>query len=251
MGKHKDKKDKGSDQHYIDNDTHTLKKFNDMIKKAQGILVCDAACQAQRGRNNLRQKYLDAKQNYLTAPEQVEHTFKNYYVYEKGELAYNQEQEKILEKRANVIVQQFSQSFRENMTQSKVLMESYTSLLVNFQHVSDYLINLTKENAILRKKLDDLRADIITNDRKTYYEDQGIDSLYFYYRIFLGVYVLILLVFLGCMFFKQSHFTRGKQATILVFMILYLFLATPFFIWMIDSFKKIGEMLPKNVYKTL
>jgi hypothetical protein len=234
-----------------DNDTQTLQKFNDMIKIAQGILVCDDACQAEKGRNDLRRKYLDAKQNYLTAPEQVEHTFKNYYVYEKGELAYNEEQEKILERRANVIVRQFLQTYQQNMTQSKGLVEAYTSLLVNFQHVSDYLIKLTKENAILRKKLYDLRADTITNDRKTYYEDQGIESLYFYYRILLGIYLLILIVFLGCMFFKQSGFSLGKQIAILVFMILYIFLATPFFMWIIDSVKKIGETLPKNVYNSI
>jgi len=235
----------------IDNDTHTLKKFNDMIKKAQEIIVCDAKCRAEKSRNNLRKKYLDAKQNYLTAPEQVEHTFKNYYVYEKGELAYNDEQERILTRRANVIIQQFTRNFQENMTSSKILLESYTSLLVNFQHVNDYFSKLNKENAILKKKLYDLRADIITNDRKSYYEDQGVESLYFYYRLFLGIYILMIIVFLGCMFFKHSDFSRGKQIAILVFMILYIFLATPFFMWVIDSLKKISETLPKNVYNSV
>jgi uncharacterized Tic20 family protein len=91
----------------------------------------------------------------------------------------------------------------------------------------------------------------LTNDRKSYYEDQGVESLYFYYRLFLGIYILMIIVFLGCMFFKHSDFSRGKQIAILVFMILYIFLATPFFMWVIDSLKKISETLPKNVYNSV
>lgn len=239
------------EKHYIDNDTHTLRKFNDMIKKAQGILVCDAKCQAEKSRNTLREKYLAATQNYLTAPEQVEQTFKNYYVYEKGELAYNEEFEKNLEKRANVIIQQFSQTFQENISNSKVLLESYTSLLMNFQHVSDYNGELTKENASLRKKLADLKGDIVTNDRKSYYEDQGILSLGFYYNLFLFIYIAVILAFIVCMFFKHTELSRGKQIAILVLMILYIFIGAPILGWIVDSIKQIGNMLPKNIYKTL
>jgi hypothetical protein len=237
-------------KHYIDNDTHTLQKFNDMIKKAQGILVCDSKCQAEKSRNTLRQKYLEATHNYLTAPEQVEQTFKNYYVYEKGELAFNEEQEKILEKRANIIIQQFAQTFQENISNSKVLLASYASLLVNLQHVSDYNGELSKENGYLLKKLTDLRADIVTNDRKSYYEDQGILNLGFYYLLFLILYFCVILAFIICMFFKHSEFSRGKQISILVLMILYIFLGAPILTWIVGLFKKIGDMLPKNIYNS-
>jgi hypothetical protein len=234
-----------------DSDSNTLSQFNDLIQQSRDILVCDANCQAEKGRDNLRQKYLEAKNNYLTAPEQVENTYKNYYVYEKGELAYNEEYDKILAQRADVIIKQFSNNFQDNVNKSKILLESYTSVLVNFQHVSEYYKQISEKNALLKKKLYDLKADITTNDRKSYYEDQGIESLNFYYYILLGIYLLILVVFIACMFLKASDFSLGKRMVILIFMFLYLFIAFPTVTFFISLFKKIGEMIPKNVYNSI
>lgn len=232
-------------------DGDTLAKFNDMIQKAQGILTCDSKCQKEKDKNNLRHKYLEAKQNYFNGPEQIEHTFKNYYIYENGELAYNEEHQQIIERKAKAIINQYMQSFQENMDNSKILLGSYTSLLVNYQNVNDYYNELGKENALLKKKLVDMKADIITNDRKTYYEDQGIESLNYYYFIFMIIYIAILLAYVVCMIFKPSESSFGKKIAILVFLVLYFFFATPLFLMIIGLFKKISEMLPKNVYKTL
>ena len=232
-------------------DGHTLAKFNEMIKKAQGILTCGPKCQKEKGKNNLREKYLEAKQNYFNGPEQIEHTFKNYYVYENGEQAYNEEHQQIVERKAAAIIQQYVQSFQENIDNSKILLESYTALLINYQNVSDYYNELMNENAGLKKKLKDMQADIVTNDRKTYYEDQGIESLNFYSFIFMIIYIAILLGYVVCMMFKPSDFSFGKKIAILVFLILYFFFATPLFLFIIDFLKKVSEMLPKNIYKSL
>ena len=235
---------------YLNNDTHTLANFNDMINKAQSILNNSSNNQNNQG-NNYKKKYLEAAHNYLTGPEQIEQAFKNYYVYEKGELAYNQEYESVLNKRADVIIQQFLQSFNENISNSKILLESYTSLLLNYQNVNDYYSNLNKENQVLKKKLKDMKADIVTNDRKTYYEDQGIDSLNYYYYILLIIYIASLFAFIICMFIKPSSVPKVAQICILVFLIAYIFVGVPFFVFVVNIFKKINSMLPKNVYPSL
>jgi hypothetical protein len=165
-------------QDYISNDTHTLDRYNDMITKANRILFSKTINAKENKRNQLKEKYLEAKMNYLTAPEQVDHTFKNYYVYEKGELAYNEEHEKILAKRVAVIVKTYMDSFRESMINAKTLLASYTSLLVNYQNVVDYESQLSKENEIFKKKLVETKSDILTNDRKTYYENQNKTDQY-------------------------------------------------------------------------
>jgi hypothetical protein len=255
MGKKDDKKDKKNKKDdsdsYLGNDTHTLSKFNDMIKKAQGILTHASKKTPEQEENHLRKKYLEATHNYLTGPEQIEQTFKNYYVYEKGELAYNEEYELILEKRATAIIGQFLQNFRENISNSKILLKSYTSLLVNYQNVSDYQNTLQQENAVLKKKLLDMKADIVTNDRKTYYEDQGIDSLNFYYIMLLVIYIACILGFVVCMIIKQTDVSRVKQILILLFLIAYIFIGVPFFVFLVGIIKKITSMLPKNIYPSL
>jgi hypothetical protein len=142
-------------------------------------------------------------------------------------------------------------NFHDDVNKSKLLLESYTSVLVNFQHVTDYYKQISEKNALLKKKLYDLKADITTNDRKSYYEDQGIESLNFYYYIFLGIYLLILVVFIICMFLKTSDFTLGKQIVILIFMFLYLFIAYPIVQSIINLFKSLSHYFPKNVYNSI
>jgi magnesium-transporting ATPase (P-type) len=238
-------------QDYISNDTHTLDRYNDMITKANRILFSKAKYEKLNKENDLKQKYLEAKMNYLTAPEQVEHTFKNYYIYEKGESAYNEEHEKILEQRVGAIIKTYLSSFQENMSNAKTLLKSYTSLLINYQNVIDYEKQLSKENDVLKKKLVETKSDILTNDRKTYYENQNIESLNFYYTILFIIYIALLIGFIVCMIFKSSEFSKAKQMMILVILILYPFLGVSFFSFVINILKQIGSMLPKNVYSTL
>jgi hypothetical protein len=235
------------------NDTDTLNRFNTMITKANEILGIGGseALENEQNTNNLRQLYLEAINNYIKGPEQIEQTFKNYYVYENGELAYNQEQENLLLKRANIITNNYLTNFKENIANSVSLLESYSSLLINYQNVQDYLNNFTKENPILEKKLKNKNADILTNDRKSYYEDQQIDTLYNYHKILLYIYIFILIAFLICMIFKSSNFSRAKQIAIFVFMILYIFIAVPVFHFILRICKNILELLPANVYQTL
>jgi heme A synthase len=113
------------------------------------------------------------------------------------------------------------------------------------------LNKFTKENPILEKKLKIKNADILTNNRKSYYEDQQIDTLYYYHKIFLYIYIFIIIAFLICMIFKSSDFSRGKQIAIFVFLILYIFIAVPVFHFFLRICKNIFELLPANVYKTL
>ena len=236
----------------LNNDTYTLNRFNTMITKANEVFgLGSKVLEKEQNTNNLKQLYLEAIKNYITGPEQIEQTFKNYYVYENGELAYNQEQENILLKRANVITSNFLKSFKENIANSVSLLESYSTLLINYQNVQDYLNKFTKENPILEKKLKIKNADILTNNRKSYYEDQQIDTLYYYHKILLYIYIFIIIAFLICMIFKSSDFSRGKQIAIFVFLILYIFIAVPVFHFFLRICKNIFELLPANVYKTL
>jgi hypothetical protein len=232
-------------------DANTLTKFNEMILKAQEVLNSTPALEKEKNGNNLRQIYLDTTKNYLTGPEQIEHTFKNYFVFEKGEQAYNEEHQKILSKRAKIISQRFLQNFKENISNTLSILESYTSLLVNYQNVKDYYLNLFKENPILTNELKNKNADILTKNRKSYYEDQGIDTLKFYHNILFYGYLFLLLIFLVCIFLAPSHYSRGKLFIIFLFMILYLFIGEPILAFFFKLGKKGIDQLPKNIYKSI
>ena len=76
--------------------------INSFIDKATSALSCDSDCQNQNTIDQLKQTYLDAKTNLVTAPSQVETSFKNYLVYLEGEPAYLEYRENELEAKADI-----------------------------------------------------------------------------------------------------------------------------------------------------
>jgi len=233
------------------NDEQTLAKFNDIILKAQEVLNITPALDEEKKGNNLKELYLNATKNYLTGPEQIDQTFKNYYVFEKGEQAYNEEYQQILLKRAEIISKRFLQNFNENVVYAFSNLKSYTSLLVNFQNVEDYYLRLYNENFLSTNKLKNKNADIITKDRKSFYEDQGIQNLKFYYKIFFYIYIFLLLIFIISIFLVPSNISKIKQFIIWLILVFYLFIGdrTVSFVFWVG--KKGLELLPKNVYKSI
>ena len=71
------------------------------------------------------------------------------------------------------------------------------------------------------KQLKDETNDILTNDRKTYYQDQGIDNLNLYYHyFFLLIYIIVVLCYLVYNFMYTSQLSVLVRGIIFVLMIL-------------------------------
>jgi hypothetical protein len=236
-------------------------KFNDFIDKASEILTCDSKCQEEKKRVELEQKYLESKTNLLTAPSLVETSYKNYLTFAEGENAYNEYRERELESKAKTIVEAFKNNFQEEVAKAKTLLKTYTGLLLNYTHVVEFFGTLKKENALLNLEVKNTTSDLLTNDRKTYYEDQKIDNLYFYYKILLFIYLIVCGSFLIWtsvgMFRRMGAKGEPMSKRIMVpLFILFLFVMYPYFITSIFShifrlYDFIVSLLPKNVYKTI
>jgi hypothetical protein len=228
-----------------------INQFNDFLNKANEALSCDASCQENKKSNNLRRKYLESKTNLLTAPEQVEVSFKNYLTYTKGDDAYNEYHDKELETKAHTVVSQFRDNFHEGIQKTAKLYDTYSGLLLNFNHVSDLYIKLVQENTKLELEVKNKYSDVLTNDRKTYYEDQSIDNLRFYHKIFMGLYIIILIVFVVSIFMFPSSLSKGVLFAIVLIFIIYPFVCNKIFLFLFDIYNSILGVLPKNVYKDI
>jgi hypothetical protein len=68
----------------------SINQFNNLIQNSQNALLCGPDCQKKKYSENLEQIYLDAKNNVLTAPSQLNTAAKNYYTYTKGEAGYDE-----------------------------------------------------------------------------------------------------------------------------------------------------------------
>ena len=224
-------------------------KFNDFINNASELLSCDEMCQRDKKQVLLKEKFLKAKVNYMTAPTQVETSYKNYLTYTEGDDAYNEHHKKMLSEKAQELAKQFASEFEEQIQKAKSLVSTYDGLFINFAHVVEYYDDLVQKNKIMSLSLKNKSSDIVTNDRKTFYEDQKVDSLYFYYRVILFIYLVVLISYAVSIIFRPADMGRKKQTIILVIFIIYPFIAARLFLYIGDLYEKLKTILPKNVYK--
>lgn len=228
-----------------------MSKFNDFLDNANATLSCDETCQAQKTQDDLLARYLKAKTNLLTAPTQVKSAFKNFLVYSQGEDVYNQYTEQELQNKATKIVNTFKTNFQEQINDVKISVGTYDGLLLNFMHIVELYFKLLKENKMLELEVKSKASDTLTNDRKTYYEDQSINNLYFYYFIMIILYVIILIVYAVSIFLYPSDTPRKTNIIILILLIIYPFISTWLFLFYGKIYKKITGVLPSNVYHDL
>ena len=225
--------------------------LNSFIDKATKALSCDATCQRQKTIHQLRQTYLASKTNLITAPTQVETSFKNYLVYLEGEPAYLEYRESELKAKAEQITTTIEQDVNKIIIDETRNVNTYDGLLINLNNIYEYYERYLKENIELENKLKTMKSDIVTNDRKTYYEEQGIESLKKYYIIIFIFYAVVVVSYIICCFVIPTNLSNGKKIVIFLLLIIYQFISSWLLTQIIHLYNKTSELLPKNVYTNI
>jgi hypothetical protein len=224
------------------NPSETLNLFNN-----DGSL-CDAECRKKQQLVILEQNYQNAKSNLANAPSEYEIAKKKYY----ASLGNNSSIEQMdYSNKADKIGITLQNNFNKSYKEASILLQSYEGVYINLNNVFDLLQNYIKENNNLENKIKKISSDIVTNDRKTFYEDQSIEVLKKYYKWMKYVYIFILIVYIFCIFLIPQQMSRIKELLILFFLILYPFIVIPVWKFILKIYNKIKEIVPKNVYKSL
>ena len=224
-------------------------QFNTLISQASDAIMCNSECRKQREAEKLKQKYLNSQTNLASASNQVEDAQKNYVIFTEGESAYNDLQEHQLEEKAQVISDKFIENFNEEVIKIKSQINTYNGLLLNFKNVFELFRKYKKENIELFKELKEQTNDVLTNERKTYYEDQNINTLKTFYSYFLLVIYIICVICFGL--FSLIYPSQIKFIIRLVIFIALIIL--PFFSsWILSMIiyliHNLYNLLPKNIY---
>jgi len=226
-----------------------MNKFNELISKSSDAIMCDSECKKQSQVDKLKQNYLKSQANLSSASNQVEVAQKNYVTFTKGESAYNDLLDNQLQEKVEIIADKFTENFEADVEKIKIQIDTYQGLLLNYKNVADLYLKYKKENIELIKDFKNQSNDVLTNERKTFYEDQKIDDLKgYYYHILLTIYIICLIIFIifSLIYPSQTNF-KIKLATFIGF------IALPFFsTWILGKIIYfiyiLYELLPKNVY---
>ena len=229
----------------------TLNKFNSLLDQASSSIMCDSECQKLKMTQELESQYLAAQNNLLTSQSQLETKHKNYTIFKEGTSGYNDYLDKKYSANAVEIAKRFQTSFNSDSQDVNSKIQIYSALLINLENIVDLYMKYLNENLALKQELKYGTYDIVTNDRKTFYENQGIASLNFYYYILLVINIVTLVVFLACIFIFPSTMSFLSKIGILISLIILFFTSSYLLAATIYGVYFIYNMLPKNVHLSI
>ena len=222
----------------------TLAQINTYVENSAEELRCGPDCQASAKTQTLKDTYEAAKRNVESAPGEYENARKKYYEYILGLDGYDEYNTNNLTAQANNIETNINTVINPLILEMKDLNDTYKSISSS----NAYLLKLEQEYNDEIDELKDNTGDVYTNDRKTYYEKQNYTILIGYYKFFLWIYYLLLIVFTIMLFLYNRTMGITVKIICIVLFVLYPFFSTDVFLWIIRIFYNFAELFPSNIY---
>jgi hypothetical protein len=225
--------------------------LNQFINNANQALTCGQECQQQQQTEQLQQSYNNALNNLETAPAQLQTAQQQYITYTQGAAGYQQFQTNSLQTTASQLASEYQQKFDGELKRANLFLDSYYGLLINYYNIIELNDYYTKENVELSNDIQYSTSDTVTNDRKTYYENQATESLNQYGTIFKVIYAIVVIAYGISCFTVPSNYPFKTKMLILVFLFIYPYISLWLSLKCITLYNFIISILPENQYKTL
>lgn len=232
-------------------DDKTQKILTGFIKQAGQILTCGPECQKTKSSNEALKKYQEAQIALFNGPLALEDTSKTYYTLTKGEDYARDFTEERMKELANNIGNTYLEVFDDIVETSKSLSNLYEATLINYSNSQSFSNSVEKEYQDQSELLTETQSKASTSDRKTYYENQEVENLKYWYRFYYYIYILIVITFLISMFVVKSQVSFRRQVLILIIMVLWFFFGDEAIKFTVKFIKDLFGLIPKNVYITL
>ena len=229
----------------------TISDVNELLRQASKAIMCGPDCEKEEKMAELYQVYLDSQTNLINAPQQVEQSAKNYYMFAKGPEGYNAYVSETLDEKSTAIVNLIEDQFNNSLKAGQSTLDMYRGVSVNYNSVLDLHDKYSSENTELERIYKNDTDDIFTNDRKTYYANQGIDNLNYYYNVLIYIYGIVVFICVISMFAVKNDLSLTRKIIIFICLVLYPFIIIPVYKEVIFRYNSAIAMFPKNVYKTI
>jgi hypothetical protein len=226
-------------------------KLNALLTQSLTEISCGPDCQKIKTTNELKQKYLDAQTNIKIAPVQLETTKKNYYIFTQGEPYYDNILEQELKQKAEALGQILANNFNEEISNAKLMNSYYNTELTNSAYTKELYSVYLEKNQQTQKEIKGHHSDVLTNDRKTYYETEALEDLTLWHTIFWYIYYFFVMPLFTFTLITTSYYHFLLKISIEIIVLTY-----PYYIDYILRkiywfFYSIWMQLPKNVYNNL
>ena len=226
--------------------------FNSFLSQASKTIACDSECQKQKKTEELKKTFLNSRVNLDSAENQFQVSQKNYVTFTQGQPAYDSLIDQQLTEKVQTISSDFQEKFNDEYDSIETSIESYSGLYINLQNVYDLYTYYKNNNDELYKSLKNETSDTLTNERKTYYQDQGIDNLKFwYYYVLLTIYVIFVISFAILSFIYPSQINWKYRLVIFFGLGVLPFISTYLLDLLLVLLNYLYSLMPKNVHLTV
>lgn len=226
-------------------------KINELLEKSSQAILCGPSCQKLKVTEQLKQKYLDAETNMQTAPIKLDQSKKNYYIYTEGRPYYDNMKEEELKTKADTVSQLLKKNFNDEITSANTMNSYLNTALINSENTKELLKEYLEKNQILKLKLRERHGDILTNDRKTYYETDALERLQSWYSLFWWIYYIVVLMLFFALIFSPSKLSIILKIILTGLLVFYPYYITYVVKWIYGQFVWIKSKIPINVYNDL
>lgn len=189
------------------------------------VLRCDSECQKNRRSTELYEKYADARENAETAPEEVENTERDYYIYSKGDYAYNKMKEREYSKKGKKLASLLKSDFNENYKEIGLLLNNVNQQNTYNKHIDDLVNTYSNENTELNKNIQNTESKTNVANRKTTYYSQYIDYMETISTTLYRLNLILTIIFLIFAYLGKKMHIRFYQ---IISVVLIINLVTPY-----------------------
>ena len=227
----------------------TLNQLSTLISSSSQIILCPPGsdCDKTKKTNDLYQKYINEQTLLKNGPSNVNIAEKNYYTFSLGENGYSEFEDKKINSQIDKIVLDKTNEFEGQIDQCKTLNNSMNYVITNINNVKELNDKYKKENLELKDDIINSGSDILTNDRKSFYEKQNYDTLLNWNRLWFYMYCCLLFVFIIMIFISNTNnYSFRFKLGLVLFFCIYNFLFYRFILYSISFVKYINKLLPKN-----
>jgi hypothetical protein len=229
-------------------------KMTELINQSSDNITCPpgSECMIQRTTNQLKQEYDKAKYDFdISAPIQYKEALKQYIIFTQGEQAYKTLEYKLAEEKANDVVLQYINEYETLFELTFYKNEILQTKVDSYKYIYNVLIQTIANNGKLENELEITDNKILTNDRKTFYEQENYTNLKWWFYFWMYIYIFFLVIFLIALFIGNSDFSFLQKLGIFTIFIIYIPIAEPITFGIIYFINYIKSLLPKNVYFSL
>lgn len=221
---------------------------NNLIEKQNQMLACDAQCEHDKKLAELRGIYDIKEDNLESAPMQMEVARKNYLEFKYGKDDYVTKASVALKKEADKVIADMTQIWNQEKDMVTTLISDYNAMLTTHTDMDHYRDRISASVDRLDKNFAAKQNDTITNDRKAFYQNQGIDNLRYWFYFLRWAYAAIVFTFIVGVFSLPTTKSSKMKYGMLVLLVAFPFVIAVIAVASFAMIRTIVSKLPYNAF---